>query len=104
MRRPRKVCLVTLLLVSSSFQFDRFIAARSQQTLQESHPVATALSTVPQAQQAAQAAALKGVKYPMIFPDKTVTKLFRDGTLICQPNNGGCSFVFPPLEKSTSVD
>jgi len=39
------------------------------------------------------AAALKGAKYPMIFPDKTVTKLFHRGTLICQPNNGECSFV-----------
>jgi hypothetical protein len=39
------------------------------------------------------AAALKGAKYPMIFPDKTVTKLFRRGTLTCQPNNGECSFV-----------
>jgi hypothetical protein len=44
------------------------------------------------------AAALKGAKYPMIFPDKTVTKLFHRGTLIRQPNNGGRSFVFLPPE------
>jgi len=38
----------------------------------------------------------KDAKYPMIFPDKTVTKLFRRGTLTCQPNSGGCSFVLLP--------
>jgi hypothetical protein len=43
-------------------------------------------------------AAFKGAKYPMVFPDKTVTKLFRSGTLTCQPQNGGCSFVLSPLE------
>jgi tetratricopeptide (TPR) repeat protein len=47
------------------------------------------------------AAAFKGAKYPMVFPDKTVTKLFRDGMLTCQPQNGGCSFVLSPLEEST---
>lgn len=34
MRLPRKACLVSLLLISSSFQFDRFIAAQSPQTPQ----------------------------------------------------------------------
>jgi tetratricopeptide (TPR) repeat protein len=35
MRPLRKTCLVTLLLVSSSFQFDRFIAAQSPQAPQQ---------------------------------------------------------------------
>jgi len=52
MRRLRKTCLVTLLLVSSSFQFDRFIAARSPQAPQESRPVATAPGAVPRTPQA----------------------------------------------------
>ncbi len=34
MRRLRKTCLVTLPLASSSFQFDRFIAAQSPQATQ----------------------------------------------------------------------
>jgi tetratricopeptide (TPR) repeat protein len=50
------------------------------------------------------AAALKGAKYPMIFPDATATKLIRRGTLTCQPNNGECSFVLLPPEEITSVD
>jgi hypothetical protein len=54
MRRLRKTCLVTMLLVSSSFQFDRFIAARSPQAPQDSRPVATAPGTVPQSPQALQ--------------------------------------------------
>jgi tetratricopeptide (TPR) repeat protein len=54
MRRLRKTCFVTLLLVSSSFQFDRFIAAQSPQAPQESRPVATAPGTVPQSPQAPQ--------------------------------------------------
>jgi Domain of Unknown Function with PDB structure (DUF3857) len=35
MRRLRNTCLVTLLLASSSFQFDRFIAAQSPQAPQQ---------------------------------------------------------------------
>src|SRR5262249_52662411 len=35
MRRLRKTCLVTLLLASSSFQFDRFIAAQPAQAPQQ---------------------------------------------------------------------
>jgi tetratricopeptide (TPR) repeat protein len=50
------------------------------------------------------AAALKGVKYAMIFPDETATKLIRRGTLTCQPQNGGCSFVLTPPEEVNSVD
>src|SRR5262245_61180032 len=54
MRRLRKTCLVTLLLASSSFQFDRFIAVQSSQAPQESRPVATAPGTVTQSPQAPQ--------------------------------------------------
>ncbi|MGH9755752.1 MAG: DUF3857 domain-containing protein [Blastocatellia bacterium] len=50
------------------------------------------------------AAALKGAKYSMIFPDETATKLIRRGTLTCQPQNGECSFVLLPPEEITSVD
>jgi len=50
------------------------------------------------------AAALKDVKYPMIFPDETATKLIRRGTLTCQPQNGECAFVILPPEDVTSVD
>jgi tetratricopeptide (TPR) repeat protein len=50
------------------------------------------------------AAAFKGAKYPMNFPDKTETKLIRRGRLNCQPNNGECSFVLLPPEEITSVD
>jgi hypothetical protein len=42
MRRLRKTCLVTLLLVSSSFQFDRFIAAQSPQSPQQRQETAGA--------------------------------------------------------------
>jgi tetratricopeptide (TPR) repeat protein/transglutaminase-like putative cysteine protease len=50
------------------------------------------------------AAALKGVKYAMIFPDETATKLIRRGTLTCQPQNGECSFALLPPEEITSID
>jgi tetratricopeptide (TPR) repeat protein len=50
------------------------------------------------------AAALKGAKYLMIFPDGTATKLIRRGTLTCQPMNGECSFILTPPEEITSVD
>jgi tetratricopeptide (TPR) repeat protein len=50
------------------------------------------------------AAALKGAKYPMIFPEETATKLIRRGRLTCQPNNGACSFLLLPPEEITSVD
>ncbi|HEX5083693.1 MAG TPA: hypothetical protein VFY40_16720 [Blastocatellia bacterium] len=50
------------------------------------------------------AAALKGAKYLMTFPDGTATKLIRRGTLTCQPMNGECSFILTPPEEITSVD
>jgi len=50
------------------------------------------------------AAALKGAKYTMTFPDDTATKLIRRGTLTCQPGNGECLFVLLPPEEITSVD
>jgi tetratricopeptide (TPR) repeat protein len=50
------------------------------------------------------AAALKGAKYQMIFPDGTATKLIRRGTLTCQSLNGECSFTLTPPEEITSVD
>src|SRR5262245_38563863 len=62
MRRLRKTCLFTLLLVSSSFQFDRFIAAQSPQAPLESRPVATAPAAVPQSPQAQQRQEPSGTK------------------------------------------
>jgi tetratricopeptide (TPR) repeat protein len=50
------------------------------------------------------AGALKGAKYPIIFPNEMATKLIRRGKLTCQPNNGECSFVLLPPEETTSVD
>ncbi|HMB28310.1 MAG TPA: hypothetical protein VKS99_09405 [Blastocatellia bacterium] len=50
MRRLRKTCLVTLLLASSSsFQFDRFIAAQSPQATQhrQEQSVANLLAYAP---------------------------------------------------------
>ncbi|MBO0724035.1 MAG: hypothetical protein J2P52_00420 [Blastocatellia bacterium] len=81
MRRLRKACLVALLLVSSSFQFDRGAEKLRPLTV-----------------------ALKGAKYQTIFPDGTATKLIRRGTLTCQPLNGERSFVLTPPEDITSVD
>jgi hypothetical protein len=38
------------------------------------------------------AAALKGAKYNLVFPDETATKVIRRGTLLCQAKGGECSF------------
>src|SRR5215475_6996635 len=54
MHRLRKTCLGALLLVSSSFQFYRFIAAQSPRAPQESRPIASALGAVTQSTQAPQ--------------------------------------------------
>ncbi len=50
------------------------------------------------------AAALKGARYHMSFPEETTTRLIRRGTLTCQPGNGECVFIMLNLEDVTSVD
>src|SRR5215475_10868753 len=51
MRRLRKTCLVTLLLASSSFQFDRFIAAQSPQAPQQRQDTSGAKAQVAEQKQ-----------------------------------------------------
>ncbi len=50
------------------------------------------------------AAALKGAKYDLIFPDQTATKVIRRGKLSCKPNNGPCVFVMMIADEVTSID
>jgi tetratricopeptide (TPR) repeat protein len=55
------------------------------------------------------AAALKGAKFRMTFPDETATKVIRRGTLVCPPQNGQsqpgeCAFGLLPTEDVPPVD
>jgi len=49
-------------------------------------------------------AALKTATYNFDFPDETMTKVVRRGTLLCRQKNGGCTFVMLSPEFITSVE
>jgi tetratricopeptide (TPR) repeat protein len=46
---------------------------------------------------------LKKVKYPLLFPDSSPTKIVRRGTLVC-PKAGFCTLTFVSPDRITSVD
>lgn len=48
--------------------------------------------------------ALKALKYPLVFPDSTQTKIIRRGALHCVPKPGGCTFTMISPTLITSVD
>jgi tetratricopeptide (TPR) repeat protein len=47
---------------------------------------------------------LKTIKYQLIFPDNSPTKIIRRGALLCLPKPGGCSFTMIGVDLITSVD
>jgi tetratricopeptide (TPR) repeat protein len=53
---------------------------------------------------AVAATALKAANFSFAFPDDTMTKVIRRGTVFCQPNNGECSFIMMSPETVTTVD
>lgn len=50
------------------------------------------------------ASQLKSVKYPLVFPDSSPTKIVRRGALLCLPKPGACTFTFISPDLITSVD
>jgi tetratricopeptide (TPR) repeat protein len=50
------------------------------------------------------AAQLKTIKYPLVFPDSSPTKIVRRGALLCLPKPGGCSFTMIGPDLITSID
>ena len=49
------------------------------------------------------AAELKQVKYRMMFPDSSPTKIVRRGTLACAPS-GACTFIMLSPDLVTAID
>ena len=47
---------------------------------------------------------LKTIKYQLVFPDNSPTKIVRRGALLCLPKPGGCSFTLISPDLITSVD
>lgn len=47
---------------------------------------------------------LKTIKYQLVFPDNSPTKIVRRGALLCLPKPGGCSFTMIGVDLITSVD
>jgi len=47
---------------------------------------------------------LKAIKYQLVFPDNSPTKIVRRGALLCLPKPGGCSFTMIGVDLITSVD
>ena len=47
---------------------------------------------------------LKTIKYQLVFPDSSPTKIVRRGALLCLPKPGGCSFTMIGPDLITSVD
>ncbi|HEY2962405.1 MAG TPA: DUF3857 domain-containing protein [Pyrinomonadaceae bacterium] len=50
------------------------------------------------------ASQLKSVKYPLVFPDSSPTKIVRRGVLVCLPKPGACTLTFISPDLITSVD
>jgi len=48
--------------------------------------------------------ALKAIKYQLIFPDSSPTKVIRRGALLCLPSPGACTFTMVNPDLITSVD
>ena len=48
--------------------------------------------------------ALKALKYSLVFPDSTPTKIIRRGALHCVPKPGGCTFTMISPDLITSID
>jgi tetratricopeptide (TPR) repeat protein len=48
--------------------------------------------------------ALKTIKYQLIFPDNSPTKVIRRGALLCLPKPGACTFTMVSPNLITSVD
>jgi tetratricopeptide (TPR) repeat protein len=46
----------------------------------------------------------KSIKYPLVFPDSSPTKLVRRGSLKCAPKPGGCTFTMVSPDLIVSVD
>ncbi|HEV2836621.1 MAG TPA: tetratricopeptide repeat protein [Pyrinomonadaceae bacterium] len=49
-------------------------------------------------------AQLKSVKYQLVFPDSSPTKIVRRGSLVCQAKPGGCTFTLVSPDLITSLD
>ena len=47
---------------------------------------------------------LKGLKYPLVFPDSSPTKVVRRGALLCLPKPGACTFTMVSPDLVTSVE
>jgi tetratricopeptide (TPR) repeat protein len=47
---------------------------------------------------------LKTIKYQLVFPDNSPTKIVRRGALLCLPKPGGCTFTMIGPDLITSVD
>jgi len=47
---------------------------------------------------------LKTIKFQLVFPDNSPTKIVRRGALLCLPKPGGCSFTMINVDLITSVD
>jgi hypothetical protein len=50
------------------------------------------------------ASQLKSVKYSLIFPDASPTKIVRRGALLCLPKPGPCTFTLVSPDLIQSVD
>jgi tetratricopeptide (TPR) repeat protein len=50
------------------------------------------------------ASQLKSVKYPLVFPDASPTKIVRRGALLCLPKPGPCTFTLVSPDLISSVD
>jgi tetratricopeptide (TPR) repeat protein len=50
------------------------------------------------------AAQLKAVKYQLVFPDSSPTKIVRRGALLCLPKPGACTLTFISPDLITSID
>jgi tetratricopeptide (TPR) repeat protein len=46
----------------------------------------------------------KSIKYPLVFPDSSPTKVVRRGSLKCAPKPGGCTFTMMSPDLIMSVD
>jgi tetratricopeptide (TPR) repeat protein len=46
----------------------------------------------------------KSIKYPLVFPDSSPTKIVRRGSLKCSPKPGGCTFTMISPDMIVSVD
>ncbi|HJS23380.1 MAG TPA: hypothetical protein VJ751_03350 [Pyrinomonadaceae bacterium] len=47
---------------------------------------------------------LKTIKYQLVFPDNSATKIVRRVALLCLPKPGGCSFTLISPDLIKSVD